>query len=609
MAPSDLVDIGTACTRRGFINTIGVVVDKLDVYRTKGSSSCVTFTIKDAHFDTPSWSESLKIKYFNDNESVLPEIRLNDVVLLRNIRITVFQGRTTGVASQHDTVPWAIFRPGPDPNSSPSITSGPVPFELKPLEKRFAISLLDRFVVDEQSASAPQLTRRSATSRQPSQPAQPVQPSQVIQASMPAPKWGGLPFHLIQDVQVNNLAQLLGQVVKLNTWDSERCLMDIKKEKEDEQGPEGDEYNYMARKKKDWPGPWGQLTIQVAVWEPHASFVREQVKAGDLVLLTYVRIKAGRFEGGIEAAVHEDKKYPEKIHVRLVSPNYDERTRELLDRRKEYWSIHGKPSEDPRKAEKKKKSEQKKKEIRKEEGQKTLTVATSQAKKNPHIKTRNIGVPERSIDYILSGESHINNLPGGITYTLPFQNVCYVLLARVVDFFPPNLEDFTVQVPMKRIASNRGRDQDIDSTPRMEWQWRFCLLVEGTEPLVSKQETRKQMKIYVSGGDGEHLLNLDATDLRRSPGRLAELREKLFLLWGDLEEKKQAQATDKTSAWEPVKSSSVPFNCCIQEYGVECGHAPDLNAMAIDGAEQPCSQSDCFGWERRFSMFGTTIHS
>jgi hypothetical protein len=90
---------------------------------------------------------------------------------------------------------------------------------------------------------------------------------------------------------------------------------------------------------------------------------------------------------------------------------------------------------------------------------------------------------------------------------------------------------------------------------------------------------------------------------------LAELREKLFLLWGDLEEKKQAQATDQNSAWEPVKSSSVPFNCCIQEYGVQCVHPSDSTAMAVDGAEQPCSQPDCFGWERRFSMFGTTIHS
>jgi protection-of-telomeres protein 1 len=311
-------------------------------------------------------------------------------------QITVFQGKPTGVASQHDTVPWAILRPGLDPNSSPAITSGPVPFELNPLEKRFAISLLDRFVVDDHPAPAPQQTRRSAASRHPSQSAQ---PPQVIQASMPAPKWSGLPFHLIQDVQPNTLAQLLGQVVKLNTWDNEKCLlyltdyttnsglMDIKKEGADEQGPEGDEFNYMARKKKDWPGPWGQLTLQVAVWEPHASFVRERVKAGDLVLLTYVRIKAGRFEGGIEAAVHEDKKYPEKLHVRLVSPDYDERTRELLERRKEYWNIHGKPSEDPKKAEKKKKSEQKKKEIRREEGQKTLTVATSQTKKNPHSES------------------------------------------------------------------------------------------------------------------------------------------------------------------------------------------------------------------------------
>lgn len=312
------------------------------------------------------------------------------------IQVTVFQGKATGVASQHDTVPWAIFRPGPDPNSSPSITSGPVPFELKTLEKRSAISLLDRFVDYADPTSTPQPTRRAAIPRQRSEPSH---SGQVIQASMPGPKRGGLPFHLIQDVQVNNLAQLLGQVVKFDTYDSEKTimyltdytsnagLMDIKKPSGDEPGPEGDEFNYMARKMKDWPGPWGQLTIQVTVWEPHAGFLREKVKAGDLVLLTYVRIKAGRFEGGIEAAVHEDKRYPEKIHVRVVSPEYDERTRALLDRRKEYWRIHGKPSEDPKKAEKKKKNEQKKKkEVRKEEGQKTLTLATSQTKKNPHSK-------------------------------------------------------------------------------------------------------------------------------------------------------------------------------------------------------------------------------
>lgn len=179
-------------------------------------------------------------------------------------------------------------------------------------------------------------------------------------------------------------------------YDTEKCilyitdytenasLMDIRKEDED-QGTEGDNYGYLSRKKRDWPGPWGQLSIQVTLWEPHASFARENVKAGDLVLLTYVHIKPGRGDK-IEAAVHEDKRYPNKIHIRVVSPGHDERARELMDRRKEYWNIHGKPSDDPKKTGKKKKNEQKKQEIRTEEGQKTLPAATSQTKKNPNSK-------------------------------------------------------------------------------------------------------------------------------------------------------------------------------------------------------------------------------
>lgn len=297
----------------------------------------------------------------------------------------MFQGKPTGVASQHDEIPWAIFRANPDPISSPSIISGPVPFDLKPLERRFALALLDRIAPDEQ-LTPPRPTRRARVSQQ---------PSQVVQASAPSQKQGGLPICLIQDVQVRRFTQLLGQVVRLNDYDSEKTilyitdytanasLMDIKRDDE-ELGTEGDQYGYIARRKKNWPGPWGQLTIQVTLWEPHASFARENVKESNLVHLTYVHIKEGR-DDGIEAAVHEDRRYPEKIHVRIVSPDYNEQAQELMSRRQAYWKIHGKPSDDPKKAEKKrKKSGQKQKENHIEEGQRPLLAATSQIKKNPN---------------------------------------------------------------------------------------------------------------------------------------------------------------------------------------------------------------------------------
>lgn len=55
-----------------------------------------------------------------------------------------------------------------------------------------------------------------------------------------------------------------------------------------------------------------------------------------------------------------------------------------------------------------------------------------------------------------------------------------------------------------------GNDR-ANGTPRMEWEWRFCLLVEGTEPLMSKSEVRAQMKLFVTGAEAVHLLSLDPT--------------------------------------------------------------------------------------------------
>ncbi|KAJ5159703.1 uncharacterized protein N7482_006707 [Penicillium canariense] len=613
MASSELVDISTACSRRGHLSTVGVVVDTLPPYRTKGSSVCVTFTIKDCHFDKATWYGGLKVKYFSDTMDALPNPRVNDVVLLRNVRINMFQNKPTGVASQHDTVPWAIFRSDSDPSSSPSITTGPVPFPLKQLEKRAALMLLDGVATTGQS-TVPQSVLQEPVLQQ---------TSQVVQVSMPAsnPKRGFLPFQLIRDVQPGPFVQILGQVVKMNTIDSEKCimyitdytsnesLMDIKKEDGD-LGTEGDTYDYLSRRKKNWPGPWGKMTIQVTLWEPHATFAREHVSGGKLVLLTYTRIKPGR-DSGLEAVVHEDKRFPNKIHVRLISDDHDDRARELMERRKEYWKIHGKPSEDPKKAAKRKKNDQKKPEGKVEEGRKTLSMPVSRTKTNDYIKTRSYDVPPRSIDYILSGESHINRLSGGITYRLPFQNVCYRPEVRVVDFFPPNLEDFAVQVPMGSIMTGDD-NENAASTQRMEWEWRFCLLVEGTEPQVPRDQAREQMKLFVTGAEGVHLLSLDPTNLRLHPSRLGELREKLFILWGDLEELKQKHAADtgSTADWVPSKTSSLPFKCCIKEYGVPCTHPRNPDAMVVDGPDrQVCVEPDCFGWERRFAMFGTTIHS
>lgn len=226
------------------------------------------------------------------------------------------------------------------------------------------------------------------------------QSSRIVQASAPCPRSGGLPFSLIQDVKAGQLTQLLGQVVKMNTFDGDdktlvyltdytanTSLIDVRKD--DDNGIEGDSYGYISRKRQNWPGPWGQMSLQVALWEPHASFAREYVKDGSLILLTYVHVKDDR-GGGIEAAVHKDKRFGDKIHVRIISDEYDERARDLMERRKAYWKIHGEPSVKSKKAEKKaekqKQNKQRAQEVRREEGQTVLPKPTARKKVNPYGK-------------------------------------------------------------------------------------------------------------------------------------------------------------------------------------------------------------------------------
>jgi protection-of-telomeres protein 1 len=386
-------------------------------------------------------------------------------------------------------------------------------------EQHQAQSLLDR--VSAKGSSVQQPTPHSVPG-----------PRQIthVQASRPAAKVG-LPFCLIKDAEPHRLYKLLGQVVKLNTYDSEKTLLYItdytenpllpdkrKPGEEDDTGMEGDRYSYLGRK-NDWPGPWGRLTIQVALWEPHAGYAREHISKDDLVLLTYVRIKQSR---DLEASVHQDRIYPEKIHVQVFRDKNDERVQALMARRAEYWEIHGEPKKDTKKT--KKKSQAQKKEACKEEGQLTLPAAT-RTKMNPHgesplkccvdsstdtfqVKTKAYTAPVFPLEKILLAETHKNNGPGGVVYQLPFQNVTYRSQIKVIDFFPSKVEDFTVQTTHAPLFNT----DNSPAEPRYGWEWRFCLLVEGIGSKSSNQQAREPVKIYVFGEGGEHLLDRSASE-------------------------------------------------------------------------------------------------
>jgi protection-of-telomeres protein 1 len=82
--------------------------------------------------------------------------------------------------------------------------------------------------------------------------------------------------------------------------------------------------------------------------------------------------------------------------------------------------------------------------------------------------------------------------------------------------------------------------------------------------------------------------------LRTNDQALSTLREKLFLLWGDLEERK--------TAGQDLHDLKTPrFECCLQEYGIRMSQS----GGDADGEESETEKE--VRWERRWRMFGTTI--
>jgi protection-of-telomeres protein 1 len=104
-------------------------------------------------------------------------------------------------------------------------------------------------------------------------------------------------------------------------------------------GREGDEYGYTSKTKRqdDWPGPFGKMTIQLTLHDPHAGFVREQVKVGQWLLLKNVRIRYGN-NGSLEGVMHTDERILVEIMRQSDEPaDNDERWKDAIRRRKEWW--------------------------------------------------------------------------------------------------------------------------------------------------------------------------------------------------------------------------------------------------------------------------------
>ncbi|KAE8352859.1 hypothetical protein BDV28DRAFT_148630 [Aspergillus coremiiformis] len=597
---STVIDIPTALHSQGNVNLIGVVVDVFQGVFKSAGSPCITFTLKSDNLNNGHVWDGLKVKYFKTNESQLPPVQEGDVVLLRNLWVRRFNGKPLGVAADNANIPWAIFRSDPDPSSTNVPICGPTPFEPSYVEKRRCQALLESIsgITKFRNASNSQLTNSQSFTGQASGWTQSTRMQRKVT--------------LLKDIKEGTFVDLVGEVVKIYPQNSEKVLLYLSdyttNNKLHDHTPvhddPGDTFYYRSRKK--WTGPTGQMSLPVTLWEPHASVARENVKDNDIVCLVNVHIKVNRVNGTLEAAMHSAR----YNNVHILDPEKNDNTQELHRRKTDYYkeiNTGKRKAEGNAKSAKGSKDRNKKRREGVKEVSETARQLRERNRPNEHVRASYESVRGRRIEDIITSEFHDFESHEGIAYRLPFQNLCYRATVRVADFFPPNIEDFAVPPEPKDNRSRSSMPGNTEGDSITQWEWRFCLLIEDALPPPPGQP-KEHIKLFVSGADAEFLLKMSAADLRKDPRTLAILRERLFILWGDLEERKKKHAEENDQG--PLKldrTSSRPFICCIQEYGVRCSHFSDADEMPDD--KSGCGQQDCFGWERRFGMFQTTIDS
>ncbi|KAK0903951.1 hypothetical protein LTR02_007308 [Friedmanniomyces endolithicus] len=617
--PDGFVDLATAYKEPpgNFVSIIGVVVDIMQPVRSaKTGHWMFTFKLLDRRLqDSVNGSEGLIVRFFKDSESNLPQVReRGDVVLLRSAKLMPVNGVPT-VVSNYQTrtqvFPVASI-PGPGYSIAYQGTNllhslgAPADTEGLTLAAQAYVIQLKTEVRLPDAKTLPEAVGKKREA------------APVGNAGPPEKKARhstfGNKYQLVRETHHRKYADLCVQVVKKYFSQSGKCelyVTDYTENRdvwyyappEERNGEErdGDDFGHLAN--KAWPGPYGWLVLKINVMDPHRQFVNNKVDEGDLVLLKNVKMKIMAEGAKLEGDIWRDPDNPSKINVLKLLRQEIPEIQELLARKEKYWAkrnLQHPPAADesakPTKGEKKRLKKQK----QQEERAKAAADAARVAERNKHVRCSNEEASLMSVKDILDldNDRHIHTLPNGTTYVLPFVNTQYRTKVHVVDFRPKAVEDFAVP-PVPPIPDRDATPSPIDSVSwddSQKYEWYFSLCLEDPSSSATRQalpapDTAEKPRIWVHvrHKDAQFLFGNDMDDpqnLRTNPQILAKLKEKMCILWGNLEERREG---------EEVAVSNRPFECCVQEYGIK------LDEDDPERGEVP------FGYKKLFRMFGATI--
>ncbi|KAI1093905.1 hypothetical protein F5B19DRAFT_447775 [Rostrohypoxylon terebratum] len=425
------------------------------------------------------------------------------------------------------------------------------------------------------------------------------------------------------------------------TWDDESVLEDRN----------GDPYGYTTvnAAPSKWAGPYGKRSMQVTCFGNDAEFAQKEIKAGKWIFLRNLHIKYGRNGKNLEGFLREDRTtFNSGLKIDILQTDdpeaVDGRLKEAIRRRREYEKLKKRQQksyaqnkrktgdeEEVHKGAKKRRALERaqKQEIDDREREKEARLGL-----NELIKCENTDQPISAVSSIVKPIPYQTTVAGQtVALTLPFTCAKYRANVRVVDYRPSILADFSTWRKNSEydVLSEHSGDSDSELdengtldgyTGKKIWEWRFFLLLEDADSKGKREDDR--FWVVVDNTEGQLLLGLDASDLRRDPFELDKVREKLFQLWGNLQEckenemERQAMNKKRVITHQPPPSSpprpsssrrvettniieaalsNKPFSCCIRQYGITLREKDPQKANAGNGKR----------WQRMFALFGTKI--
>ncbi|KAI0157664.1 hypothetical protein GGR57DRAFT_51832 [Xylariaceae sp. FL1272] len=432
------------------------------------------------------------------------------------------------------------------------------------------------------------------------------------------------------------------------------------------EGRDGDPYGYIntgIQSTGKWTGPYGKRSMQVTCFGEQGVFANQDVKLDQWIRIRNIRVKLDHNLRNLEGAVHEDRAYPGRRAIDILSTDdkddCDEHLLDAIRRRHEYEKLKRKQlkkklapddgagpgtkrkadgQDAPKmnaKARRKAGRDAARKKVEEEEKMAEQRLGLSSL-----VKYESLEQPATPVSSITKPIPYKTSVDGKeVTLTLPFCCAKYRANVRVVDFRPKKLENFATWRKSTEIdllsdtssgeSDTESEDEDHSTLDRFSgkkiWEWRFALQLEEAEP--KERDGSERVWVVVDNKEGQQLTALDASNLRADQDNLSQLREQLFKLWGNLEEIKIQQQQvllqhrKRMAAKLPPESSpppydentnlvaggddqdsaisNKPFGCCIQQYGVRVRESDPKRADAGEGHR----------YQRMFGLFGTKICS